>query len=664
MAFFQVPAPDLDDLTIGGATLFLLEAYGFSRDESLLLVRASFYDDGVAGYEPRYAFLVFDLQSQTYIANINVEVAGSGNLDAIDVTDAIITGSASSWTVTAKVSTQGVDVDRLMQVTADGLTESNLVQSITQSSSELKVEAFDLSSDGRFLAIQTSDAQLGSDEIPDANDSSDVYVFDSQSGDIIRVSLAGGAELAEPAKLKDIFVDGNTLQVLLTTDAAMLSPSRIDLNSADLNAPLGSRTDLYLWSSPFSIDGLSPDGTITLQSIDPDGVASGYVEADRAQITRGGVLFSSSSELLVQNDGNLSLDTFITTDGTTARLLGESGAELVRGARFLGASGSGDRIAFLTDSPEYGLAQDSTQIVIYDQATGEHTIASTDGVPPNNYALTGMLSSSGYTLAFTTYATNLDSEGLQVPGITEPSGLFVNQSATPIAGHAYHWSSHSLLPGVEVGIYDVLGSGDLELVTSTTTNDLGEYTLLVNPASDRSLSGSKDVVTSDVRGVITAADALAALKIAVGLNPNPDPDGSGPLEAPPVSPYQYIAADVDRDGKVTAGDALAILKIAVGLSSAIAPEWIFLPESETFWLDDGSGGSFTLSRGNVEWSEQGLLFSGGIPEDGDFVAVLLGDVDGSWEPKEELEVLPDDYFRQLEADGYGPAGKWAVVPIP
>jgi hypothetical protein len=656
MAFFQVPVPDLDNLTIGGATVFLLEAYGFSRDESLVLVRASFYDDGIAGYEPRYAFLVFDIRSQTYVANVNELVAGTANLDAVDVTEAVLTGSSSNWTVTAKVSIQGEDVDRLMQVGPDGIVEQNLVQRVTQVSSQIDVEAFELSSDGRFLVIQTSDGQLASDEIPDANDSSDIYVLDTRTGDVARVSLAGGAELPDSALLKDVFVSGNTLKVLLTTDSAMVNPTRIDTNSSDLSGPLGSRTDLYLWSSAFTVDGLSLESSIELQSVTQNGLASGYIEGDRAQITRSGVFFSSSSDLIDLSDENVSTDTFFFSTDAAQRIIGLSGSELDRGSTFLGASASGNRIALLTDSSEYGLSTDLTQVVLIDRVTGEQEIVSTDGVIPSDYALTGAISSSGYTIAFTTYAQNLDSEPLQVTGDIRPSGLFISQSATPISGHAYHWSSHALLSDVEIGLYDVLESGELDLVTSTVTDALGEYSLLVNPAADRSLSGSRALDASDVRGVITAADALAALKIAVGLNPNAD--------GAPVSPYQLIAADIDRDGKVTAGDALAILKIAVGLSTAITPEWIFLPESELFWVDDDQGGSFTLSRGFVEWPEDGLLFTGSIPEDGDFVAVLLGDVDGSWEPDEGTPLLPDDYFYQLEADGYGPAGKWDVAPIP
>ena len=662
MAFYQVPAPDLSGLTLGEATLRLLEAYGFSSDESLLLVRATYTDNANPESGLHYGFFVFDIQSQTYVANINALVAGSANPDSLDVTNAVITGSASNWAVTAQVRTEGIATDRLVQVTEQGLTTSNLVQAITGSQVEVQPENFDVSGDGRFVAIQTSDWQLADNDVPDTNDSSDVYVLDTLTGEVTRVSLAGGAEVADPVYLQDIRVIAGELQVLLTTDAAMVSPTRIDLNSSDLNGPLGSRTDLYLWTDTVSASGLAGLPDIELQSIDITGVASGFVNTNyRAQITNSGVFFSSDSELIDQADGNSATDTFVTNNGSVDRVFGDNGLELDSGANFLAASADGSRFAMITMSSEYGGLDGVNQIVIVDQNTGSQEVASTNGVVANNVAVGGLLSDSGYTLAFTTYADNLVSQPLEAEG----TGLFINQSATPIGGQVYHWSKHALMSGVEMSVFNVLDSGELDLSASTLTGLDGDFNLVAIPSSERLISASLDVAPSDVSRVITSADALAALKIAVGLNPNPDPDGAGPLSASEVSPYQLIAADVNQDGRITSADALAILKMAVGLSTAASPEWLFVPQAETFWLSDGQGGGdYTINKNSLSWSQDGLLIDGSIPDDANFVAVLLGDVNGSWNPPEEAPILPDEYFRQLEQDGYGPAGKWAVVPIP
>ena len=63
---------------------------------------------------------------------------------------------------------------------------------------------------------------------------------------------------------------------------------------------------------------------------------------------------------------------------------------------------------------------------------------------------------------------------------------------------------------------------------------MGEFSLAINAAGEKNITAAKEMTANDQNKVITSADALAALKIAVGLNPNAD----GTF---PVSPYQMIA---------------------------------------------------------------------------------------------------------------------------
>ena len=123
------------------------------------------------------------------------------------------------------------------------------------------------------------------------------------------------------------------------------------------------------------------------------------------------------------------------------------------------------------------------------------------------------------------------------------------------------------------------------------------------------------VLGSEDGDAVQPADALAALKIAFGMNPN----GTGGAE---VSPYQYLAADVDRDGVVEPADALNILKMAFGMQTETEKEWVIVPESV---------GDETMSTDDVDWS------AAQIPDvtldqdlDVQLVGVLMGDVDGSW----------------------------------
>ncbi|MEI8103216.1 MAG: hypothetical protein WCG61_06790 [Chlorobium sp.] len=112
---------------------------------------------------------------------------------------------------------------------------------------------------------------------------------------------------------------------------------------------------------------------------------------------------------------------------------------------------------------------------------------------------------------------------------------------------------------------------------------------------------------------IKANDALAALKMAVGMNPNAD--GSA------VSPYQYLAADVNKDGQVKAADALNILKMAVKLSTAPEMEWLFVPESV---------GNESMSRTHVVWPDNPIPVTLDMDQDVHLIGIVKGDVDGSW----------------------------------
>ena len=114
---------------------------------------------------------------------------------------------------------------------------------------------------------------------------------------------------------------------------------------------------------------------------------------------------------------------------------------------------------------------------------------------------------------------------------------------------------------------------------------------------------------------ISAADALAALKIAVGLNPNAN-------DAEVVS-QQFFAADVNQDGRVSAADALAILKMAVHLEGAIEPSWAFMSSHASAEL------ASTTNRNDVDW----VTFDNSLQllsNTSDVYAVLLGDVNGSF----------------------------------
>lgn len=246
------------------------------------------------------------------------------------------------------------------------------------------------------------------------------------------------------------------------------------------------------------------------------------------------------------------------------------------------------------------------------------------------------------------YTDNLGTQESVVSAATEPvTGL--------LEGMVYHWKSHALLSGVQVQAK--VGTDALPLPGPTQT--AGNYSIGGIPLQGVQLQASRD--SSDSGNAVNAADALAALRIAVGLNPNPDPDGSGPLSAPMLSPYQLIAADVNKDGRVTAADALAILRMAVKLPTALPQEWMFVEENRDFWDGDGTSLTPKLTRTASSWNTtiDGPSTSSPV----NLVAILKGDVNGSWSPPAgslDLDVVNPDYFTALAARLNVPTDQWGL----
>jgi hypothetical protein len=185
----------------------------------------------------------------------------------------------------------------------------------------------------------------------------------------------------------------------------------------------------------------------------------------------------------------------------------------------------------------------------------------------------------------------------------------------------------------------------------------GKYIISALEAGTYNLDVSKSLTSLETGGAISSADALAALKIAVGRNPN--------LDGSAISPYQLIAADANQDGKVTSADALAILKMAVKRSDAPSREWLFVSESQDFWDEAANGGQggLTISRTNVAWTKD---LQATVTQDTtvNILAVLKGDVNGSWtDPSTTKQSLPNAYFSDLVSKGLGPLSTWGVLPV-
>ncbi len=195
-----------------------------------------------------------------------------------------------------------------------------------------------------------------------------------------------------------------------------------------------------------------------------------------------------------------------------------------------------------------------------------------------------------------------------------------------LAGNSYpSTETYDLTTAAASSVHDISGSvtfwktgAAITDVSSTfasdsmTTGTDGLYHHLGMPDGTHTMTSAKVAGTAE-SNAIKANDALAALKIAVGMNPNAD--GSA------VSPYQYLAADVNHDGQVKAADALNILKMAVKLSTAPEKEWLFVPDSV---------GSEAMSRTNVVWPDNPISVTLDMDQELHLIGIVKGDVSGSW----------------------------------
>lgn len=196
------------------------------------------------------------------------------------------------------------------------------------------------------------------------------------------------------------------------------------------------------------------------------------------------------------------------------------------------------------------------------------------------------------------------------------------------------------------------------VVTIDKTDTTGLYDFTALPAGTYDLTATKSLTSAETGSAISSADALAALKIAVGINPNSDPDGAGPLLAPSLSPYQLIAADANGDGKVTSADALAILKMAVNYTGAISREWLFVKESEDFWNETTQ--TSTINKNSVLWDSADKQVIIGSDTNLNLVAVLKGDVNGSWVAPTNSTIVAAAHFDPLIAQGLATKDQWVL----
>ena len=322
--------------------------------------------------------------------------------------------------------------------------------------------------------------------------------------------------------------------------------------------------------------------------------------------------------------------------------------------RNVALTASGDLTAELWVNPglsttfgsiDLGANFDNRVVANFDQNTNVATGLPTSWTVLFENSQTGSFRFAAFGLEEVSKAVNLGTVSLDLPAGMTRTSVAISDSMIDTTSFTPYESS----------------VGTLSAITSN-----GAYAIDALTPGNYSIAAAKTIgATETTSSAISSADALAALKIAVGRNPNADPDGaSGPLSAPAVSPYQFIAADANQDGKVTSADALAILKMAVKRTDAPAREILFVNESHDFWNEAANSGqgAYTTTRADVKWTEGDKLFTFPDVSNVNLVAVLKGDVNGSWAGNSAVNapVLDNAYFTQLAAALNAPVTQWVL----
>jgi VCBS repeat-containing protein len=202
---------------------------------------------------------------------------------------------------------------------------------------------------------------------------------------------------------------------------------------------------------------------------------------------------------------------------------------------------------------------------------------------------------------------------------SSPSGPVLPGS---ISGEVRYWHGNEPVAATQIRMLDSVevASSTAPVAHASSTAD-GRWSVPQLDFDTFAVKVSRVASATD-HSSVSAADVLAALKLSVGRTPNADPDGPGPVAAPAAVPYQTIASDVTRDGFVRSYDAMLIMHAALKPASSPIWHWSFIAEGQ---------GVSAVSR-HTTFTEPPPSVSVVNGTTSNWIGILLGDVDGSWNP--------------------------------
>ena len=189
----------------------------------------------------------------------------------------------------------------------------------------------------------------------------------------------------------------------------------------------------------------------------------------------------------------------------------------------------------------------------------------------------------------------------------------------------YAWKSHAVFANTEIKV------DSLTLLAGTDQSFLASGLV----QGKHSLTAVNSSASQSDAAAVTLKDALAALKLAIGIDTINSSSTGGSVVA---SPYQRAAADFNADGKVDLKDALEILKYSIGVTTSNAPRWQFYDETET--IAHGA-------KPANDFSQMGKSIGVTADRPVNLVGVLTGDVDGSWATPPGSTYIDSQHFVAL-----------------
>ncbi len=202
---------------------------------------------------------------------------------------------------------------------------------------------------------------------------------------------------------------------------------------------------------------------------------------------------------------------------------------------------------------------------------------------------------------------------------SSPSGPVLPGS---ISGEVRYWHGNEPVATTQIRMLDSdsVASPIAPIAQASSTAD-GRWSVPQLDFDTFAVKASRAVSATD-HSSVSAGDVLAALKLSVGRTPHADPDGPGPVVAPAASPYQMIASEVITDGVVRSDDAMLILHAALNPASSPIWHWSFIAEGQDL---------SAVSR-HATFIDPPPSVSVVNGTTSNWMGILLGDVDGSWNP--------------------------------